>query len=93
MLGIAGELRKMVSLVPADAKVIPGHGPLASIGDVQKASEALDGIRDAVAVQIAKGKSLAQIQEMNLLEPWKDLVKKGDHAPPYVEFFYKQLPH
>jgi cyclase len=91
MLGIAEELRRIVALVPADTKVVPGHGPLASIDDVRKASEALDGIRDAVAAQMAKGKTRDQILEMNLLEPWKDLVAPPGQGPPYVRFFYDHL--
>jgi len=92
MLGLAEELRRIVASVPADAKVIPGHGPLASIGEVRKASVALDGIRDAVAAQVDKGKTLDQIRGMNLLEPWKDQIgNNGASIPAYLQSFYDRL--
>jgi len=58
MLGDNDELHKFIEILPADVKVIPGHGALASMADVRATSQALDGIRDAIAAQTAKGKSL-----------------------------------
>jgi len=90
ILGVAEELRRIATLVPADAKVIPGHGPLASVSDILRGSKALDQLRDAIAAQMAKGKSLDQIKAMNLLAPWKDL----DLVQPqssYEQYFYERL--
>jgi cyclase len=90
MLGSNDELHQIVALLPDNAQVIPGHGPVASMIDVRVASKALDGIRDAIAAQVAQGKTLEQIQAMKLLEPWKDLVEDSDR-PMYTRFYYECL--
>jgi glyoxylase-like metal-dependent hydrolase (beta-lactamase superfamily II) len=90
MLGMNEQLHKIAALLPEDVKIVPGHGPLASLSDVRRASKALDEIRDAVTAQLAKGKTLTQIQAMNLLQPWKDLVEGTDGAI-YVKYYFDWL--
>jgi cyclase len=89
-LGTNQQLHKIIALLPDDVKVIPGHGPLASMHEVRVASKALDGIRDAIAAQVAKGTTLDQVQAMKLLEPWKDLVEAADR-PIYTKFYFDCL--
>jgi cyclase len=89
-LGTNDELHKIISLLPDAEKVIPGHGSLASMNEVRAASKALDGIRDVIAAQVAKGTTLDQVQAMNLLEPWKDLVEASDR-PMYTRLYYECL--
>jgi len=90
MLGVNHGLHRIIELFPADTKVIPGHGLLASMQDVRKASKALDEIRDAVAAALASGKSLDQLQGMNILEPWKDVVVAEDR-PRFLQSYYECL--
>jgi cyclase len=90
MLGSNDQLHQIIALMPDDAKVIPGHGSQVSMTQVRVASKALDGIRDLIAAQVAKGKTLEQIQAMKLLEPWKDLVEDSDR-PIYTKFYYDCL--
>jgi cyclase len=89
-LGTNDELHTIISLLPDDVKVIPGHGPLASMHEVRAASKALDGIRDVIAAQIAQGTTLDQLLAMKLLEPWKDFVEASDR-PMYTRFYYDCL--
>lgn len=56
------------------AITIPGYGPEGTLSDVRKISKALDELRDTVWAQVAQGKTLEQLRQMNLLEPWKDLL-------------------
>lgn len=67
-LGVNDELHQIIGLVPEDVKVIPGRGMLAPMNEVHEASQALDGTRDAIAAQIAKGTTLKKIQELKLLD-------------------------
>jgi hypothetical protein len=60
------------------------------MNDVRAASKALDGIKDVIAAQIAKGTTLKQIEEMKLLEPWKDLIEDSDR-PIFTRFYYDCL--
>ncbi len=72
MLGVIDALRKIVELIPADAKVIPGHGAQASMSDVRHSLQVLEGMQKAIQRQVSAGKTLDEIQRMDVLSPWKD---------------------
>jgi cyclase len=97
MLGLNDELHKVLALLPGDVKIIPGMGPLGSMNEVRRISKALDDMRDAIAAQVAKGKTLEQMREMNLLEPWKDLLfgdawRTGNgRGPDYLKAYFDCL--
>lgn len=82
MLGIIQELQRIIQAVPEDAKVIPGHGTQASIGDVRRSLQVLEGMRDAIQRPLLAGKSLDEIRAMNVLSPWKDTL--GEPCVPHV---------
>lgn len=86
MLGVNEQLRRIVALLPDDVKIITGHGPQSSMNEVRRALKALDEMRDAIAEQVATGKTLDQLSKMNLLEPWADVL--GADAPRYLRFYY-----
>lgn len=91
ILGLAGALREIVRRVPENAKVIPGHGPQASISDIQRAIRILDEMKDAVAVQVRQGKTLDELKKMKLLSPWKDAFGAGDDGDYYLRDFYNAV--
>ncbi len=90
-LGVNEQMHRILALLPDDVKIIPGHGTRASLNDVRRASKALDEMRDAIAEQVAKGKTLDQLQEMNLLEPWKDLRGPVPGGPNLLKHYYDCL--
>jgi cyclase len=90
MLGVTEQLRKIVAVMPDDVKIVPGQGPLASMNDVRKTIRTLDAMRDVIAAQVAKGKTLDQLREMNVLAPWQDIVV-GPSRPNYLKSFYDCL--
>jgi glyoxylase-like metal-dependent hydrolase (beta-lactamase superfamily II) len=57
---------------PADARVIPGHGPLGTVEDLKKFHEALVETTFIVKKAIAEGKTLEQIQAAGLPDKWKE---------------------
>ena len=91
MLGVTEELRRIVALVPADAKIIPGSGPEASISDVRTAIKTLDEMRDAVAVLVAKGKTLQQLKDLDVLSPWAAMISPPLTRDIYLKFFWDCL--
>lgn len=72
MVGVVAELRKILELIPADAKVVPGHGAQASMGDVRHSLQVLEGMQKAIQFQVRAGKTLDEVLKMDLLSPWKD---------------------
>jgi cyclase len=89
-LGLADALREIVKRVPDDAKVIPGHGPLSSIGDIRRAIRILDEMKGAISLQIKNGKSLDELRTMQVLSPWKDAIG-ADAQESFLKDFYEAL--
>jgi cyclase len=101
MVGVIDALRKIVELFPTDAKVIPGHGAQASMSDVRHSLQVLEGMEKAIQRQVSAGKTLDEIQKMDVLSPWKDSYGEPcdysqggcDHQDErsYVKAFYEAL--
>ena len=78
---VEGYIRTITAVlhtVPADAKIIPGHGGLATVADLKKYRDLLAGTSDYVKQSLAAGKTLAQIKADGLPDQWKNAV--GDRA-------------
>ena len=69
--------------MPGNAKVIPGHGAQASIADVRRSLQVLQGMQDAVQQQVRAGKTLDEIRQMNVLSPWRHGYGLGEPCVPY----------
>jgi cyclase len=100
MLGVIDALRTMLERIPADAKVIPGHGGEASMSDVRHSQQVLEGMQNAIQRQVRAGKTLDEILKMDVLSPWKDSYgepcepnRPCDHqdARSFVRGFYVAL--
>ena len=100
MTGLVDELRKIVSLVPEDAKVIPGHGAQASLNDMRRSLKTLEGMKEAIERPVRAGKTVDEIRKMNVLSPWADAFGEPciphtpcDHldAEYYLTMFYRAL--
>lgn len=72
MVGVIAALLRIVELIPADAKVIPGHGAESSMSDVRHSLQVLEGMENAIQRQIVAGKTLDEMLKMDVLSPWKD---------------------
>ena len=89
--GMIDGVEKVIGQVPADVKIIPGHGPVSSVTDVRAYLEMLKGTREAVAKALKDGKTLDQMKQARILEPWKkfggDFVKEDG----FIETIYNSL--
>jgi cyclase len=71
--GLIDDVAKALTLVPADAKVIPGHGPLSTRADLERFHAMLVASTDVVRRRMQAGESLEKIQAEGLpaeLAPW-----------------------
>jgi cyclase len=69
MLGLIDQLARIIEIVPDNAKVIPGHGPIASMTDIRKSHATLVAVKEAVAQQIHEGKKLDELVKGDFLKP------------------------
>lgn len=79
--------------VGEDAKVIPGHGNLATGADLVKPLAFLKAATAAVQSEIDQGKTLDQIKQDNLLAKLDYLDAGPDKENAYVERLYTALTH
>lgn len=69
--GMIAAIDEIIPKLPADVKVIPGHGPISNLDDVRRFVTMLKDTRAAVATGIKQGKSLDQLKQENVLAPWQ----------------------
>jgi cyclase len=89
--GMIDGVEKVISQVPPDVKIVPGHGPISSVDDVRKYLDMLKATRDVVAKALQQGQTLDQMKKARLLDPWKkydgDFIKQDT----FLETLYNSL--
>ncbi|HYH10478.1 MAG TPA: MBL fold metallo-hydrolase [Thermoanaerobaculia bacterium] len=68
--GLIENIDKVLSTIPNDARVIPGHGPLSDKAGLRAFLDVLRGTREVVAKGVAAGKTAAQLKEEKALAQW-----------------------
>jgi cyclase len=89
--GMIDGVEKVIGQVPPDVKIIPGHGPVSSVDDVRAYLTMLKGTRDAVAKSLAEGKTLDQMKQAKLLDPWKKYSGDSVNEDAFLETLYNSL--
>jgi len=72
LAGLTENIEKVLEKLPADVKVIPGHGPLSTKADLQGYLDMLKETTAHVRQRIEAGKDLKAIQAEGLPEKWKE---------------------
>lgn len=93
--GVDGQiaaLELVLSRTPADVKIIPGHGNIATRDDAVKMLAVLKESRAAVLAGISLGKSFEQMQQEKAFAKW-DYLNESHHIQGDVYFgrLYKSL--
>jgi glyoxylase-like metal-dependent hydrolase (beta-lactamase superfamily II) len=89
--GIIAVMDKVVKELPADVKVIPGHGKVSTLEDIKKLSATLKECVKLVEAEVKKKKTLAQIQEAKVLAKYADMGKGFVKTETFVETIYREL--
>jgi glyoxylase-like metal-dependent hydrolase (beta-lactamase superfamily II) len=89
--GYVKNVADMVARIPADAKIIPGHGPLATLEDLKKFHTMLAKTTDIVKQDIAKGMSLEDAKKAGLPEEWKAYSWDFMDTQGWIETLYTNL--
>jgi cyclase len=93
--GVDGQISAdeyILAHAPADVKIIPGHGNLATRDDLVKMLAVLKETRAVVQAGINQGKSLDQLKQEKVLAKW-DYLNESHHiqSDVYLERLYKTL--
>lgn len=89
--GFVKNVADMIARIPADARIIPGHGALATLDDLKKFHTMLAKTADIVRGEIAKGMSLEDAKKAGLPEEWKPYATSFVPVETWVEELYTGL--
>jgi len=88
--GIVKACEAVLAKVPADVKIIPGHGPISKPDDVRDFVKMITETRAVVEKNMKAGKSLEQMKKDKILEPWKKYSGDFISADAWIETIYNE---
>jgi cyclase len=68
--GMIAACQDVIASVPADTRIIPGHGAVASVAELREYTKMLTDTATLIEHAVANGESLAAIKQANPLSPW-----------------------
>jgi cyclase len=92
--GMIDALEKATAQLPADVKVIPGHGALSNLDDVREFTKMLRETSAVVQKALDAHKTLEQMKQEKILEPWREKwapEKAFVNADAFIETLYNSL--
>lgn len=81
----------VIANLPADVKVIPGHGTVSTLGDVGKFVTMIKETRGVVEDAVKAGKALDQMKREKVLEPWEEWSGDFISTDAFIETLYNDL--
>jgi cyclase len=89
--GMIDAVEKVITQLPADVKVIPGHGPLSTLDDVRSYLKMLKETREVVQQSLKQGKTLEQMKQEKILDPWKKYSGEFISEDVFLDTLYNSL--
>jgi glyoxylase-like metal-dependent hydrolase (beta-lactamase superfamily II) len=92
--GMIDAMEKVTAQLPPDVKVIPGHGALSNLDDVRAFTKMLKDTSAVVQKAINDYKTLDQMKQEKILEPWREKwvpEKAFINADAFIETLYNSL--
>ena len=89
--GMIDGVEKAVAQLPADVKVIPGHGAISNLDDVRAYVKMLKDTRAFVVDALKKTMTLAQMKEKKILDPWKQYSSDFVSEDVFLETLFNSL--
>jgi cyclase len=89
--GMIAGLESAIAQLPADVKVIPGHGAIATVDDVRSFVTMLKETRGAVEKGVKAGKTLDQLKQEKVLAPWQKFSGQFVTTDLFIETLYNEL--
>ena len=89
--GMIDALEKASAQLPPDVKVIPGHGAVSNLDDVREFMKMLKETSAAVQKALDDHKTLDQMKQEKILEPWKKWSGGFLDSDKFIETLYNSL--
>jgi cyclase len=89
--GMIVAMEKVSAQLPADVKVVPGHGALSNLDDVRAFVKMLKETSAEVQKAIDAHKTVEQMKQQKILEPWKKWSGDFIDTDKFIETLYNSL--
>jgi cyclase len=92
--GMIDAMEKATAQLPADVKVIPGHGAISNLDDVRAFTKMLKETSAAVQKALNEHETVDQMKQEKILEPWREKwapEKAFINADAFIETIYNSL--
>ena len=89
--GLIRALDELLPVIPEKAKIIPGHGPLATKADLESYLGMLKSTMAAVEAAARAGKSAAQMKEEKILAPWESWSGGFISADSLIDTYLREI--
>ena len=89
--GMIDAMEKATAQLPADVKVIPGHGALSNLDDVRAFTKMLKETSTVVQKALDDHKTLDQMKQEKILTPWKKFSGEFVNEDAFIETLYNSL--
>jgi glyoxylase-like metal-dependent hydrolase (beta-lactamase superfamily II) len=89
--GMIAAMEKVSTQLPADVKVIPGHGALSNLDDVRAFLKMLKETSAVVEKAIEQHKTVEQMKQEKILAPWAKWSGEFLDADKFIETLYNSL--
>jgi glyoxylase-like metal-dependent hydrolase (beta-lactamase superfamily II) len=89
--GMIAAMEKATAQLPADVKVIPGHGAISNLDDVRAYTKMLKETSAVVESALKARKTLDQMKQEKILAPWSKFSGDFVNADAFTETLYNSL--
>lgn len=89
--GMIAATEKVAAELPADVKVIPGHGALSNMDDVKAFTKMLKETSAVVEKALDNHKTLEQMKQEKIMAPWEKFSGSMINSDAFIETLYNSL--
>ena len=89
--GLIDACEAVIKKLPADVKVIPGHGPVSTLEDLKRFVTMLKETRAVAQKAVKAGKTLEQLKQAKILAPWQKFSGPFISTDAFIETLFNDL--
>jgi cyclase len=89
--GMIAACEKMIATLPPEAKVIPGHGDLATVDDLRAYTQMMKDTTATVRKALDAHETLDQMKQEKILAPWQKYSGNFVNSDAFIETIYYSL--
>ena len=89
--GMIAACEKVAATLPADVKVIPGHGELATMDDLREYTKMMKDTMAVVQAAMAKGETTDQMKSEKILAAWQKYSGAFVNTDAWIDTLYNSL--